>query len=296
MLTFPSALPWMVGFWLCVHAYLAVNGRGAWVPLVICLTILVLKLVPRTPVVLMFGLVLAIVIYSRFKQDRLPKILARPTFSSAVVLIAWACLLLHWRMIENCSHTNVLDISRPVVCVGDSLTDGLLPDHGYPEPLKAMITMPVINLGFSGISTSQGLGQMERVLSHDPQVVVIELGGHDFLKGHGRATAKANLIKMIDQSREAGADVVLMEIPRGFMFDPYASLEREIAYEKDVQLVSDTWLRQIVLLSPIAPPGKWFPSLQLSDDGIHSNPKGSQAIARRVADAIHSMYGPRSKT
>lgn len=296
MLTFPSVLPWMVAGWLAVYTRLAMRNRPAWVPLAICLTILVLKTVPRTPVMVLFGFVLAAVIFSRFQPDRLPKFATHRWFGPAVVWVAWASLLLHWRQIETCNHPNILDRSRPVVCIGDSLTDGLLPDHGYPEQLKSMIAMSVINLGFSGISTSQGLGQMERVLSHHPQVVVIELGGHDFLKGHGRGTAKANLINMIDQSRDAGADVILMEIPRGFMFDPFASLEREIAYEKDVQLVPDTWLRQIVFLSPIAPPGKWFPSLQLSVDGIHSNPKGSKAIARRVAQAIEAMYGKAQTT
>ena len=82
-----------------------------------------------------------------------------------------------------------------------------------------------------------------------------------------------------------------MEIPRGFIFDPFASLEREIAYQHDVQLISDTWLRQIVVMSPVAPPGRWMPASQLSDDGIHSNPRGSKAIAEDVADALRSMYG-----
>ena len=291
LLTFPSVLPWMVAFWLVVHCYLAFQNRPGWTPLAICLIILILKTVPRTPIILLFGGVLAFAIFCRLKQDQLPRLLKWRWFSSLIVSVAWMGLLFHWQQIETCNHPNKLDRSRPVVCVGDSLTDGLLPDHGYPAPLRSMIGMPVINLGISGISTSQGLGLMQRALDHNPQVVVIELGGHDFLKGRSRDATKANLIKMIDQCRDAGADVILMEIPRGFMFDPFASLEREIAYEKDVQLVSDTWLRQIVLLSPVAPPGKWYPAMRLSDDGIHSNPKGSHAIAVRVADAIEAMYG-----
>ena len=82
-----------------------------------------------------------------------------------------------------------------------------------------------------------------------------------------------------------------MEIPRGFIFDPFWALEREIAYETDVQLVSDTWLRKIVLMSPYAPPGRWMPNSRLSDDGIHSNARGSEMIARHVAGSIRLMYG-----
>ena len=94
---------------------------------------------------------------------------------------------------------------------------------------------------------------------------------------------------MIERCRTAGAAVVLMEIPRGFIFNPFASLEREIAYEHDVQLVPDTWLRQIVLIRPESQPGLWVPAWRLSDDGIHSNQRGSRSIARHVSVALAEM-------
>lgn len=228
----------------------------------------------------------------RFMASRRGTLAARQIRAATVVLwLVWGLVCFECRQITVCNRTLSLDPSRPVVCLGDSLTQGLLPDRGYPQPLQLMIRLPVINSGFSGISTSQGLGQISRVLGHNPQVVVIELGGHDFLKGRSRATTKANLETMISQCRAAGAEVVLMEIPRGFIFDPFASLEREIAYEQDVQLVADSAIRQLVLWSPIAPPGMWFPDSQLSDDGIHSNPRGSKAMARYVAEALREMYG-----
>lgn len=132
---------------------------------------------------------------------------------------------------------------------------------------------------------------MERVIEHNPQVVVIELGGHDFLKGSGRQATKENLTAMIRECRRNGAEVVLMEIPRGFIFDPYASLEREIAYQEDVELVPDTWLRQIVIMGSASPLGMLMPEWRLCDDGIHSNQRGSKSIAKHVAVALHEMYG-----
>ncbi len=204
----------------------------------------------------------------------------------------WAGMFYEWRAIENCSSPQTFDFSRPIVCLGDSLTEGLHPDDGYPDALKHLVNAEVINLGFSGMASSQAIGQIDRVLSHNPQLVIIELGGHDFLKGHSRSQTRSNLTSLIDSCRRNGSDVVLMEIPRGFIFDPYASLERQIASEKDVQLISDTWLRQIVLLSPIAPPGRWMSEhARLSEDGIHSNEQGSQKIANDVARVLESMYG-----
>jgi hypothetical protein len=58
-----------------------------------------------------------------------------------------------------------------------------------------------------------------------------------------------------------------------------------------VQLVSDTWLRQLVLMNPVAPPGRWLPSIDLSDDRIHSNERASRVIAERVRGALAGMYG-----
>ena len=290
-LAFPSVLPWMIAFWIACHTVLAKLKRPAWAPLVICLVILIAKLVPRTPAMLTFGVVLAAVVAIRFKYRKQPEDAPRWWIGAAVLWIAWAAVLIEWNAIERCNSPLAFNPNRTVVCIGDSLTDGLLPDHGYPEQLKAMVSVPVVNLGFSGISAAQALGQMNRVLAEDPQVVVIELGGHDFLRGHGRKATKRYLTEMIKECRAGGADVVLMEIPRGFIFDPYASVEREIAYEQDVQLVSDTWLRQIVILGPAAPPGMWIPDLRLSDDGIHSNRKGSQSIAKHVLAALKDMYG-----
>ncbi|MCM2375008.1 GDSL-type esterase/lipase family protein [Aporhodopirellula aestuarii] len=290
LLSFPSVLPWMIAGWLIVYTFLAVRDRPAWVPLTICLTILLIRLVPRTPAMLALGVVFAAVAWMRFRDRHQPTMHAKWTIPLILVpWFAWGAMYWEHQSIITCNrpHFQFFDSSSPIVCVGDSLTDGMRPDLGYPDALDKMLDNPVINEGFSGIATRQGLDLMPRVLKHKPAVVVIELGGHDFLKGHSRASTKANLIKMIDVCRESGAEVILMEIPRGFMFDPFASLEREIAYEKDVQLIGDTWLREIVLMSPIAPPGMWLPaSVRLSDDGIHSNPRGSRKIAERVAKAI----------
>lgn len=292
LLSFPSVLPWMVAFWLVWASVLLFGDRPGWLPLVTCVVILVVKLVPRTPAMIVLGCVMLLVvaIRIRYRHHRLHD----RRFAGFCVAALWGCwgwMFYEFHAIANSSRTLVLDPARPVVCLGDSLTQGMIPDRGYPGALEAMIRVPVVNRGFSGIATSQGLGQMDRVLADHPQVVVIELGGHDFLKGHSRAATKANLLKMIQTCRDHDAEVILMEIPRGFIFDPFASLEREIAYEQDVQLVADTWLRQIVVMSPVAPPGMWMPKSQLSDDGIHSNPAGSKAIAVRVAEALQKMVG-----
>lgn len=282
----------MLASWLAWHTVLMLRNRPGYLPLVVALAIMVAKLVPRTPCILLFACLLAAIALARFRCARNETLHSLPVRLGTLILwIAWGLVAFEWQRTAECGRALTFHPTRPVVCWGDSLTQGMLPDRGYPDQLKEMIRVPVINSGFSGISTSQGLGQLSRVLDHNPQVVVIELGGHDFLKGSGRASAKQNLQKMISECRAHDAEVILMEIPRGFMFDPYASLERELAYQNDVQLVADTAIRQLVFWSPVAPPGMWFPNSQLSDDGIHSNPRGSKAMAQYVAEALQQMYG-----
>ncbi|ELP34236.1 GDSL-type esterase/lipase family protein [Rhodopirellula baltica] len=290
LLAFPSVLPFVVAVWIVWHLILVHRERPAYLPLVAGLVILLVKFLPRTPAsITLSGLMLALIVIRMRTSMTLPR---RATLCTSLALIAtWTWFYVEWQVIQNCGRELTFDPSRSIVCLGDSLTDGMLPDHGFPDPLSEMLKVEVINLGTSGIATSQGLGQMQRLFSHDPQLVIVELGGHDFLQGKSRDQTKANLLQIIEQCRLRNAEVVLMEIPRGFMFDPFWALEREIAYETDVQLVSDTWLREIVLMSPYAPPGRWMPDSRLSDDGIHSNARGSKAIAQHVANAIHQMYG-----
>ena len=297
LLSFPSVLPWMIAVWVLWYSVQVIRNQPAWLPLSTCAGLLVIKLVPHTPLLVSLGILFVTIGVLRYRRRAEPTKSTRWKVAFLVVpWVAWVAMFWEHQTVITCNQPiyAMPDVGRPVVCVGDSLTDGMLPDHGFPAALATMLSVPVINEGVSGIATSQGLDMMPRVLAHRPSIVVIELGGHDFLKGHTRAATKANLIRMIDLCREQYAEVVLLEIPRGFIFDPFASLEREIAYEKDVELVADTWLRQIVLLSPIAPPGQWMQeSSRLSDDGIHSNPRGSHAIAERVAVSIKSLQSRR---
>ena len=293
LLTFPSDLPWMIAFWLAWHTVWIAGSHPGWAPLVACVAILLAKRVYWLPILIVFAVLALVVATWRAASSRPSQPRQRVSWAVALLLwVAWGAVLLEWQTAATCSRPLAFDPSRSVVCIGDSLTSGLLPDRGYPEQLKELVLPPVINLGQSGISTEGGFERLSRIPtdSPPPQVVVLELGGHDYLKGFTRAATKQNLIRLIDACQEMGADVALMEIPRGFMSDPFWGLEREIAHEKDLELISDSAIRQLVLWSPVSPPGMWLPRSQLSDDGIHSNPRGSTFLARHVAKSLERMY------
>jgi acyl-CoA thioesterase I len=239
--------------------------------------------------------ILAITLFSAWQiRRRVPATSRRFTWLSTLVLwMAWGGMTVDWYAASHCRHPVLLRPDRPVVCFGDSMTSlGVF--GGYPRNLQGLVSLPVVNLGIGGISAKQTVDEHLLELARlNPQVVVIELGGHDFLRGHTRASTKANLKKIIDAVRQIDAEVVLMEIPRAFMSDPYWGLEREIARQEDVELMPDTAMRTIFLRSTAFPPGTWLGEPYLTDEtGIHANERGNQILAEHVANALERMYGP----
>lgn len=297
LLTFPSAIPLMIGGWFLWHTNSVCHKRAGWIPLASCGAIIFVKRVGWPPSMVLLLIVMAIVALARGRYCTPQGGGIKRTTNLVCLLLLWVTWLgftIDWFLATRTGRTPILSSSRPVVCLGDSLTA-----FGYPMRLEELVSIPVIDLGENGITTADGVKQLPQLVDANPQVVVIELGGHDFLKGHTRAETKENLKKIIESSREIGAEVVLMEIPRGFVTDRFDGLERELAREMDLTLIPDTAIRKLVLWSPYAPPGMWFsPAWHLSDDGLHPNKLGNQHLAESVVDALESLYGTKvtSKT
>jgi lysophospholipase L1-like esterase len=121
---------------------------------------------------------------------------------------------------------------------------------------------------------------------------VLELGGNDFVQGQSRQAVKENLEQIIVACRERGAEVILMEVPRGFFSDPYWGLERQLARQYRLELIPDTAIRRLLLSSPTMPPGQWTSGPFLTqDDGLHPNARGNRLLAEYVATALKRRYG-----
>jgi acyl-CoA thioesterase I len=184
-----------------------------------------------------------------------------------------------------------LDPSRPIVCLGDSLTTGLSDDEAYPLYLRQLVSVPVLNFGRAGITARDALKRLPAALAMHPQVVVVELGGHDFLRGYGRESARASLVEIIAACRAAGAAVILVEIPRGFITDSFSGLERELARKYDLTLIPDTAIRMLVVRSPVIPVVGGLTEPHLSDDGLHPNVAGAHYLAESVYRSLLRMCG-----
>ncbi|MDQ9170584.1 arylesterase [Oxalobacteraceae bacterium R-40] len=140
--------------------------------------------------------------------------------------------------------------SKTILVLGDSLSAeyGLVRGTGWVplliEKLKAeKIDANVVNASISGETTSGGKSRLPQLLEkHNPNVVVIELGANDGLRGLSIASTEKNLRDMIDVAKKAGARVLLagMQIPPNYGADytqRFAAMYPKLSREMKVSLV-----------------------------------------------------------
>ena len=141
-------------------------------------------------------------------------------------------------------------MDQTILVVGDSISAayGIQRDEGWVALLRQRLdarggSARVEDASMSGETTSGGLARLPKLLDHHrPDIVVIELGGNDGLRGLPLETIRENLIAMIETSQSRGARVLLvgMEVspnlgPRYTV--PFRALFREVADETRAALV-----------------------------------------------------------
>ena len=160
-------------------------------------------------------------------------------------------LLLLVQVVAACSTqpTASAGEERVVLAFGDSLTSGLgVPaDQTYPAQLAARLTREgydyrVVNAGVSGDTTAGGLRRVDWALRLRPEVVIVELGVNDALRGQKIASVRENLEQIVARFQASGARVLIagMRLPPNYG-DPYAAdfyrLYREAARARDAPLM-----------------------------------------------------------
>jgi acyl-CoA thioesterase-1 len=139
---------------------------------------------------------------------------------------------------------------KTVLVLGDSLSAeyGLVRGTGWvallDQKLKAQkIDAAIVNASISGETTSGGLTRLPALLTqHKPQVVVIELGANDGLRGLPVAAAEANLRSMVTLAQKQNARVMLvgMRMPPNYgraYTDKFFGMYKEVSTELKAPLV-----------------------------------------------------------
>lgn len=169
--------------------------------------------------------------------------------------------------------------SGAVVFFGDSLVAGVgaTPGNDLPALLSERLGIEIINAGLSGATTKSGLDRLDQdVLAHNPQLVLIILGGNDALQKVPAVATRENLAATIDKIKLSGAQVVLIGIQGSLLGDAYRNMYKELAQEKKINHLPN------ILKNIIGNPSLMF-------DAIHPNDAGYEQMADRIEPLIKKL-------
>lgn len=180
--------------------------------------------------------------------------------------------------------TIVLASESPVLLIlGDSLSAGYGMDRekSWVNLLEIRFkeygySYRILNSSISGDTTQGGLSRLPRLIDrYQPEIVIIELGGNDGLRGIDPGITRENMTDMIRQSQAVGAQVLLtgIKLPPNYgsaYLQQFESIYTDLANEFDTLLV------------PFFMDGIAFRPDLLQADTIHPNEKGQPVLLDNV--------------
>ena len=231
---------------------------------------LIVKLTSLSIVKTPSGLLTSLLMFWTSKIDSFTK---RSWLSVAILLIV---------ITTATTASESVSSAKKILVLGDSLSAGLGVDYNQSWPLlvqeelnNAGYNYTVINAGISGDTTSGGLSRLPKLISlHQPEILILELGGNDGLRGTPLASVENNLRKMIELSNESGISVLMMgvQLPPNYGVSYTTSFEAifaNLSEEFDLTLVTGE-------LADMVTDGLMQP------DGIHPNVEGHIMIQKTV--------------
>jgi acyl-CoA thioesterase-1 len=136
----------------------------------------------------------------------------------------------------------------------------------------------------SGDTTASALGRVDAdVLARDPRIVIVGLGGNDFLGGVPLASTETNLRAIVRKIEAAGAMVVLLGFRFPSLSDDYEAMYKRVAKDEGCLFVGRV-LRDILT------------DTSLKSDAIHPNARGYALMAERVATPCRKLIAKANRT
>jgi acyl-CoA thioesterase-1 len=180
-----------------------------------------------------------------------------------------------------------------ILIVGDSLSAayGIPVEQGWVSLLQQRLDTEdypyrIVNASISGDTTANARARLLQALdSHQPAVVLLELGGNDGLRGLSLAEMKGNLAAMIASVRQAGARLLLIGVQLPPNYGPvytqrFQAVYRELAREQEVTLL------------PSLVDGIGTEQNLMQRDGIHPNAIAQPLIRDRVWKELLPLLEP----
>ena len=163
-----------------------------------------------------------------------------------------------------------------ILALGDSLTAGYGADAAaaYPAVLAGFTGWQVINGGVSGNTSAQALARLPALMRRQPQLVLVSIGGNDFLRKVPEADTRSNIRQIVQQIKAAGMPAVLVAVPyftTGALFGRLSEhpMYEELAAELNVPLLKGAWAEVLG-------------DKKLKSDQIHANAQGYRVFAENM--------------
>jgi len=180
--------------------------------------------------------------------------------------------------------------TKPVlVCYGDSITAGygLKTGQAFPDFLQRKLDSAgydyeVINQGTSGATTKDAVADLHSMLSLHPEIVIVEFGGNDGLRGLPPDQTRHNLNIVLKTLEDSHVKVLLagITLPPNYGADYIRAFEqvfRDLAAQHHVAFVP------MIYKELVHVPGT------IQDDGIHPTAKGSEIIAGTLLPVLKPL-------
>jgi len=188
-------------------------------------------------------------------------------------------LTLLWLLASGGISASASDNRPRIVAFGDSLVEGhgATPGGDFVTVLSNRLGRPIVNAGRGGDTTRAALSRLESaVLSRDPKIVIVLLGGNDFLQRVPPAETFRSLSMIVEHIRLRGAAVVLVGVRVALINDPFEHQYEALARRTASGLVPD------VLDGIIGHADRM-------SDSIHPNDRGYSMMADRIEPIVRDL-------
>lgn len=164
-----------------------------------------------------------------------------------------------------------------IIAFGDSLIAGVGAEEGMtlPEQLGRKLGVSITNEGISGATTRDGVRTIDSVLTnYHPKLVIISLGGNDFLQKIPREETIRNLSRIIETIQKKKSMVLILGVRSGLISGGFDEEFEKLASQYKTLYVED-------ILSGI------FGDTRYMSDAVHPNGLGYGLIADRIVKTLH---------